>query len=608
MWTDWQPEVVDADLRQLAEGGLRVLRVFPLWPDFQPITLLRGGQGYPREVRLGEAPLPDTPEGQAGLSAEMLERFAAFCDLAEKHGLQLVVGLLTGWMSGRLFVPPALEGRNPLTDPLALMWEVRFARAFVRRFKGHPAIRAWDLGNECNVMGPVDTPEAAYAWVAAITNAIHAEDPTREVVSGLHGGGPAWKHETMGELTDLLTTHPYPLWTVYCDQDPVDTIRTLLHSTVESRLYADTGGKPCLVEETGVMGPMIANDEAAARFLRTILFSTWAHDLRGLLWWCAYDQTHLAHAPYDWNTVERELGLVRVDRAPKPVLAELGRFGDFLAGLPERGLPPFTREAVCVLPQDVDTWGLAYSTFVLAKQAGFDLEFQQADAPLKPAAQYLVPSIRGINVVPRRRWLDLLARVREGAALYVSLDDGLLAEFEETFGLRVRSRARRADGAVTFMLDGQSYTLPAPFRLELETLGARVLAREPDGNPAITVCDYGKGSVTLCAAPLERALTERPGAFYAPGAPPFYRIYQTIAAPALEAVTIRKDHPLLGLTRHPLDDGRAVVVAINYAPEPVQANLTLTDGWRMGEAWYGAAEGVTLSVPPNDAVVFTIQR
>ncbi len=40
MWRNWQAEVVEADFRQFAAAGLQVLRVFPLWPDFQPLTLL----------------------------------------------------------------------------------------------------------------------------------------------------------------------------------------------------------------------------------------------------------------------------------------------------------------------------------------------------------------------------------------------------------------------------------------------------------------------------------------------------------------------------------------------------------------------------------------
>lgn len=613
MWSDWQPEVVDADLRQLSEGGLQILRVFPLWPDFQPLVLLRTGEGAPREYRMltpdGEAPLPDTPEGQAGLSTQMLDRFQVFADRADHHHLKLIVGLITGWMSGRLFAPPALEGRNVLTDPAALMWQTRFVRAFVRRFKDHPAIAAWDLGNECNVMAAVPSPEAAWAWASAITNAIRVEDPSRPIVSGMHGTLDHWPPSTLGEVCDLLTTHPYPLWTQYCDQDPVNTIRTVLHATAETRLYADWGGKPCLAEETGTMGPMLASDPVAADFIRTSLFSLWAHDGQGLLWWCAYDQDHLAHAPYDWNTCERELGLIDSHRRPHPTLAALGLFRRFLETLPIPALPPHPREAVCLLSEGQDRWAAAYSSFVLARQAGFELEYQLGEQPLKEADLYLVPSIRGINVISRRRWLALLERVRAGATLYVSLDDGILHGFEATFGLQIQTRARRADQQMTFALPGgETFHLPAPFRLKFVPSGAKVLAREPDGNPAFSRFAYGRGQVYLLTAPLETALAHQPGAFHEPGAQPFWTLYQTVAADVLARRAVHKNHPMLGLSEHPLNDQERVVVAINYSPTALNDTLSLAPGWTFAESWRGPLPTPNLLIPANDAAVWRIVR
>ena len=111
MWTDWREDVVDADLARLAAAGLQTLRVFPLWSDFQPLTAVRGGHGTLREMRFGEEPLPDDELGHAGVSALMIERFAIFCALARRHRLGLIVGLITGWMSGRLYMPEALAGR-----------------------------------------------------------------------------------------------------------------------------------------------------------------------------------------------------------------------------------------------------------------------------------------------------------------------------------------------------------------------------------------------------------------------------------------------------------------------------------------------------------------
>ena len=609
MWSDWRPDIVEQDLKALAEGGLQVLRVFPLWPDFQPITLLRGGGGQPREIRAGEDPLPDTPAGQAGVSPVMIQHFQVFADLAEKYHLKLVVGLVTGWMSGRLYVPPALEGLDILTDPAAIQWATRFTRYFVRRFKNHPSVLAWDLGNEINCMQNVASRESAWVWVSAITNAIRVEDSTRVVVSGMHGWSEAWNTPMLGELTDLLTTHPYPFWTAHCDQDPVNTIRTILHSTAESRLYADTSGKPCLAEEVGTLGNMLASDEVAADFIHSCLYSLWAHDCHGLLWWCAFDQDLLAHAPYDWNTCERELGLLRSDFTPKPVLAELGNFRRWLEGLPFSSLPERTHQAVCLLSLDQDQWGAAYSAFVLARQAGFDLEFQLGEQPLKAAPVYLVPSVRGINVITRRRWLEVLERVRQGAVLYLSLDDALLSGFEETFGLRIQTRARRAAPA-RLSIDGLgAFEVQSGFRLDFLPRGAEILGREPDGNPAFTCYSYGQGKIYCLTVPIERALTETPGGFHAPEAQPFWKIYRQVAQQAMQARVARKTHPLLGITEHPLNEQERVIVAINYSPEVLEDSLVLQAGWQLGAVFHGEiGPGGELRIPANEAVVFSVSQ
>ncbi len=42
---------------------------------------------------------------------------------------------------------------------------MRLANVIVERFKEHSVIRAWDLGNECNVMGAA-TREQAWVWTA----------------------------------------------------------------------------------------------------------------------------------------------------------------------------------------------------------------------------------------------------------------------------------------------------------------------------------------------------------------------------------------------------------------------------------------------------------
>ena len=40
MWKNWQPDVVEKDLAALEECGVKHMRVFPLWRDFQPLRKL----------------------------------------------------------------------------------------------------------------------------------------------------------------------------------------------------------------------------------------------------------------------------------------------------------------------------------------------------------------------------------------------------------------------------------------------------------------------------------------------------------------------------------------------------------------------------------------
>ena len=153
------------------------MRVFPLWSDYQPLTRLHAGGNEHVGFLQNNGPF----QNDAAVDEEMMRRFRVFCDICRANDIRLVVGLVTGWISGRMFVPPAFDECNVLTDPDAVMWETRFVRHFVREMKDHPAIAAWDFGNECNCMGKASTAEF-YNWMNAIGSAIRLADPTRPVV------------------------------------------------------------------------------------------------------------------------------------------------------------------------------------------------------------------------------------------------------------------------------------------------------------------------------------------------------------------------------------------------------------------------------------------
>ena len=216
MWSQWRPDIVEKELAELSANGVEVMRVFPLWSDFQPLTGDCFASGKYRSYRFRDnRPLPNW----AGVDDEMIVRFVWFCDCAERHHIKFIVGILTGWMSGRQFVPPVFEEKNVLTNPEAIMWGTRFVKYFVKALKDKPAIAAWDYGNECNCMGQTTQAEF-YNWMDHIGMAIRSQDATRPVVSGMHGLKTFERARTNmrqnGEISDILCTHPYSFYVEGC--------------------------------------------------------------------------------------------------------------------------------------------------------------------------------------------------------------------------------------------------------------------------------------------------------------------------------------------------------------------------------------------------------
>ncbi len=629
MWKDWQAETVEADLMQLASEGIEVLRVFPLWPDFQPLHMMYSALGKPWQLRYGEHILP--PDS-AGVDEEAMNHFSFIADTAEKHGLSLVVGLVTGWMSGRLFVPPAFERLNCLTDPLALKWQIRFVRHFVKNFKDYPAIIAWDLGNECNCIGLVDSPEAAWNWTHSISSAIRIEDDSRPVVSGMHsllpGSGSNWRIQDQGELTDLLTTHPYPIFTPHCDRDPINEIRNTLHATAECAMYRDIAGTPCLAEELGTLGPTNCNEKIAADYIRTVLFSLWANDCHGLLWWCAYDQEHLDFAPYDHNGHERELGLIRSNREIKPVLIEMGKFRRKIESLGLKTLIPTKQQAVCILTDDQDSWGAAYSSYVLAKQAGFNLRFSYHDQYLPEAQLYMLPSVSGAKSFSTYFLKQLFDKARGGATVYFSSNDSFIDPFQKEFGFEVLTRERRnvpTSISGGFLCD-DTLELSGEFKLSIKTTTGEALAVEQkinvratvsmepvepsEPNPVFIRTVYGKGTLYYLSFSLETYLAQKKGAF--DGTSKYYKIYSNVASDILKILPVQNNNPSIGITYHELPDGDTIIVAINYSSKPQNAVFTVKDGFLLSRIFDDGRkmhiENSTIDIRENDGVLLVLTR
>jgi len=578
MWRDFDPAFIEEDIKALSAIGVKYMRVFPNWRDFQPVRKLYGCRG----ANHGYATVPDEKElpDVNGIDPRQIENFKVFAAICKKYDIKLLVSVVTGWMSGRLFVPEALQGKNPINDPEVLLWTNRFIKGFVSGVKDCDNIVMWELGNESNCMGFAGSIEEAYVWTAFVRNAISAADPTRPVSSGMHSldstGKKLWQIPHQGEITDVMTTHPYVSKTINNDIEPMNRLRTTLMPTLQCIFYSDLGGKPVLLEEQGGFSEALGHEEMDADFARINIWSALAHNVMGYMWWCGPNHNDLDKAPYTWSMIERDLGLMRCDRSPKPVGLAIKECSERLEKLPFDTLPPYQRQALCLLTSSQEHWDCAAPAMLLAKQAGVDSSVTMADHALPEAQLYLMPCVTGWDVLHQHALNSMLQNVRKGATLYISYDGANMSIFEEITGMRshgiVKSRTRHR---ATF--DFGSFDYSCTQELLLENIEAEVLAKNEEGNIVFARHALGKGQVYFLNMPLEKNLADEYNG-YDKG---YHRIYGYFTAPLVAQHPLSCADPDIVLTLHKKEDGSFIAAVLNYSDREKTPHLQVKEGWTL---------------------------
>lgn len=576
MWRKWDAKAVEEDLRVLAANGFRLLRVFPNWADFQPIHacyLSANNFDKVNETRLfdAEEPLPDTPCGRAGVDERMVVRFEAFCDLAEKYGIRLIVPLLTGQMTFRNYIPPALANRNPFSDPYALMWEGRYLECMVSRLKAKKAIVAWESGNEARILGKSENAFHSEAWLRYVHQTIRLADPSRPVigVDGLEiSRETLWPSAMNAALSDYTTTHPYGFWGAVYNDDFL-SVRSTTFAAAQTYALAQIGGKPAFIEEHGSRRQEQASQANVAKYMRNMLWNSWTLDCRAMLWWCAYDQTGMTIAPYNWRQPCVELGIFRRDRTPYPAVGAAKAFAAMQDALPVVGLPKAKTEAV-VLTTDRD---VLHASYILARQAGIMPRFANPEEKLPDASCYFLPDAHGRAHLTVERWEDLKARVRAGATLYLSWNDTFLDAMEEVGGIEVAYRQRTGGQDVC---DFGDFKLPVGYAVKrrFNALTAETLARNQAGEGVFFRNRYGKGTVYVFIHNFEKTSYGASGKYEGDAwrvwakVRPVNRILKTGVANVF-------------VSEHCFGGGRCGVVVVNNRDVPYEGTPEIWKNWRV---------------------------
>lgn len=588
MWKRFDENVVRKDLAYLADYGVNCIRVFPTWDDFQPIMENPIPHSphfdkYSFRTRVNDRVMLDADFPESGLSREKVEQFKRMLDIAKDYDIKVIVSFITGWMSGRRFIPEALRGKDVLADPAAIVWECRFIRDMISQIKHYDNIIAWEPGNECNCLSYEVNKEQSELWLMAITNAIRLADPTRPVYSGMYDVDlqSGFNQRMVSRYADMLTTHPYPSFVPYCSTEDVLQMRASLHAACENAYYASITGKPCMVEEINVLGPCTLSDDYAPKYFEQSLMTSLATGTTGYLWRCAFEQDKLDFPPYDCNQLERNLGLAYSDYKAKPVLEKLKEMSFVVAELGV--LPAPKADAVCILTFCVDQWKIAYGSFVMGVQAGRQIDFVYEEDAIPENDHYILPGVQVANAIPTLQLNRVVERVEKGAKLLITYNGGGFGNFERLTGLKIAGRAEAPTEKI-FALNGKTMTIPCPVRLKLVPHTANVLLCDEDGDILLSENKVGNGKVLFFNAPLEDFYTET----YMAENTPACEVYKSFFADKEKVFEVECNRCMV--TLHEIGDGKFDVLVNSYNEDKTLA-FRLQNGYNIVNVKYGALDG-----------------
>lgn len=609
MWDNFDIESIENDFKLLKDAGITHLRVFPLWSVFQPLCAIYGGDGI-YEYSFGENPLPDTEAGKAGISEQACEKFEAFCTLAEKYDMKLVVALITGHMSGRTYNPPAFDGKALMSDPTVLKWQIRFVKYFVKRFKEQSAIVGWDLGNESiYIPGKTDNPDTFYVWASIISDAAKSVDSTHPIISGLDNSSIESEHsnlKTIGEMCDVHTTHPYNIFQT--NTDPLNTMKPVLDLTFKCKLGEDIAQVPTFIQEFGSIGYTNCSYKSEAEFYRACLLASLAHGCHGTMWWCAFDQGHFNYAPYRWNNIGSDYGFFDKNLNKKPVADVNVKFKSDLSKIPGEILPAHTTNATVIVPRDdggADI-NMLRASYMLAKQANMDVNFCYALDKIPDSPLYIFPSLSTSRAITSLRLDELMEKVNNGAVLYMSIDTALFRRIPQIAGVEFEYRDM-INGTKTVNVGDVSLEIDSTYFHKPESHIAQVVGTDENGEGVFFKHSYGKGYVFLLTVPLEKHTAKTKGAFYVDDAPLYSTIYSMVAQCAGVKRIACSDNRQILVTEHKINENEYYIFAINYSNKPQSANITTSGNYSLENVFGKDIENGVLSLNQNDGALFKVK-
>jgi endo-1,4-beta-mannosidase len=344
-WQHFDLGEIREDAARIAELGLDVVRLFLTWEVFQPSA--------------------------DEMDAVALRHFETVMDAIAAAGLRAMPTLFCGHMSGVNWLPewtldPSVPhgrfrtisgGRTSpygigdfYADPGLLAAQLLFARRAGECVREHPALYAWDLGNEFSNLREPAAPADAAHWSLRLTETLR-EVSHADVSAGMHGEDlERDRHirpSSIARPWEFATMHGYPVYSAFSrgrlDTNVVPFLAQLQASCSGKRvLFTELGNPACpagtvspydrvpLPGEAPLRADALPKDAAPYACLNEEEMTAYAYGAidrlhaRGALgafWWCwaDYDPALADSPPFDAAPHELRFGVVRSDDSYKPV-------------------------------------------------------------------------------------------------------------------------------------------------------------------------------------------------------------------------------------------------------------------------------------------------
>ncbi|MEU7040872.1 glycoside hydrolase 5 family protein [Streptomyces varsoviensis] len=312
-WLDFDLDEVRADLDSIAELGLDHIRVFPLWPVFQPNrTLIR-----PRAV----------------------EQLVQLVDAAGERGLDVNVDGLQGHLSSFDFIPSwtaTWHRRNMFTDPDVVEAEAAYLRTLAAALADRPNFLGMTVGNEINQFSGDPHPdpdridaEQAGTWLRRMVGACEEGAPGKMHLHASYDAawyldGHPFTPAHSARIGAATAVHSW-VFNGTAQRHGRDGVATEQHAAylIElSKAWAPDAHHPVWLQEVGAPAPHIPAEHAAAFTEATVANALDCADVWGVTWWCSHD---VDRALGDFPELEYNLGLLTNDRRVKPAGEAIAR-------------------------------------------------------------------------------------------------------------------------------------------------------------------------------------------------------------------------------------------------------------------------------------------